>query len=110
MILAADNAYSLGIAVFGTLGIALSAYVAIVTARTRREIKSPNGTKTGEAIYQLSKDVLDVRERQIEQHELGLAARAAQGEILAKLDEHGVRDDARFMALFDATGTDDPTV
>lgn len=113
MILAADNGYSFLIALCGALGLAATGWFSWRASRntraTRKEIESPNGTRTGESIYQLQKDMVGVLNAQAEQTALGQEARKTQGEILAKLDEHGARDDARFAALFESTGIDDPT-
>ena len=118
-----DWAYvAVGIAVplFGFLGLWLQA------RRTQREVASPNGQKTGEALYESRKMLVHLREQMAEVREAQLAGweRAAADtqtalddrirleakvdQIVETQEEHLARDDSRFGAIFTRLELDDP--
>jgi len=130
MILAAgDTALVLGPTIVALIGFA---GLFLQTRRNYREVRSPNGTSTGDAVYELRKDVLGLRLAQMEAEEQvhldTLAARAAidRAEEVARLVEvratevaiaveaHDVEDRRRFAVVFQHLGIDpdaaDPAV
>lgn len=72
-----------------------------IAERTEAQITSPNGEKSGDAIYEIRKQVIDLVVA-------SGALAAGQHQHEQRLVEHDERDALRFKALFDAGGITDP--
>jgi hypothetical protein len=110
----------LAVPIFGFLGLWIQ------STRIKKEVSSPNGQSSGNALYESRKMLVELREQMAEVREAQLAGwerahadtdRAAvdRTRLEAKVDqialtqeEHLDRDDARFRSLFDAAGINDP--
>ena len=103
--------------VVGPVLVALIGFAGVYlqVKRIHTEVKSPNGVKTGDQIYQLHKDVLDLRVKQVELAEqAAINARTAReaitaatrraGDIAVAVEAHNDADDERFARLFKAVG------
>ena len=103
--------------VVGPVLVALIGFAGVLVQvrKIHTEVKSPNGVKTGDQIYQLHKDVLDLRVNQIELAESVKvnaeaardaidAATARAADIAVAVEEHNEQDAVRFAQLFDAVG------
>lgn len=95
--IAATNGYDLGVAFIGLM----LALIGLYTARQARgarnsakaaddEMRSPNGTRSGDLLYQVSKDMIDLR---------ATTARLEAGQQV---------NDRRFRRIFSALDVKDP--
>lgn len=126
MILAAsDGAYIVvGVAVplFGFAGVLATVLLQNRSNRARieeihAEVKSPNGTRSGDLTYESAKRIIELREQMVEVRESQAAHwrqwAESSGRLEAKVDriadtqaEHVELDDARFARIYLQLGVD----
>lgn len=112
-----------GVAVplFGFLGLWFQ------TRRIKTEVTGPNGQRSGDALYESRKMLIDLREQMAEVREAQVAgwershrdtatAEADRARLEQKVDDiaaaqvdHAGRDDTRFGIVFDHLGLTEPT-
>ena len=103
MIAAAQNGDTIIVGILVLLGTVVSSffgYLGVRAARSARqdlavvhdEVKSPNGTKTADQVYETGKRVLEIRQQMVE-------VRETQLQIARRMAEHADMDAAMFAQI-----------